>query len=765
MNYGKSVQLALLLIGAALTLGVSLPASAKDYLVDSPKAFKRIVKQVVAGDKVTLANGTYHDFEILFTGKGSKDNPITLTAQTKGKVILSGQSNLRLAGEYLMVSGLVFKNGYTPSSEVIAFRRNKTDFAYHSRVTETVIENYSNPDKREGDYWVALYGKHNRFDHNYLAGKRNKGVTLAVRLNDVNSQENYHRIDHNYFGPRPIFGSNGGETLRIGTSHHSLSHSFTLVENNYFDRCNGEVEIVSVKSGKNHLRNNVFFESRGTLTLRHGNGNIIENNIFFGNGVDHTGGIRVINKDQIIRNNYLEGLTGYRFGSGLTVMNGVPNSPINRYHQVDNALITNNSLINVDHIQLAAGSDAERSAVPINSTLANNLIYNDDQQPFTLFDDVSGIAFKNNLANTQPLAALSSGLTKQNLTLQRADNGLLYPTPKTAQGIANNITPITKAQTGPSWYPKAAAESAFGGGKTISVAPSEDALFNAVSRANDGDVLVLENGNYNARKIIYLDKTLSIVAKNKQQATLSFERGTFFELLDGGSLTLNGLVIDGRNSPDYSGNTLVRTKKWGMTQNYRLVIQNSRIQNLDINHSFHVFESGKGAFADQITFDNNSFINISGDILRLNKEIEDLGVYNAEYVTLTSNEFTQVKGALVKLYRGGSDESTFGPHLLMSGNKLADVGNGKRNKVAKNSPASVYLHGVQVTDIKNNQLINSAPIVIEHTVGEPITRITNNQLSAKPSVVELRVAELRAKGEHTAHIKNNQLAIGDHKTR
>jgi len=85
----------------------------------------------------------------------------------------------------------------------------------------------------------------------------------------------------------------------------------------------------------------VFFESRGTLTLRHGNGNIIEENVFFGNGVDHTGGIRIINKNQTVKNNYLEGLTGYRFGSGFTVMNGVPNSPINRYHQVENATIEN----------------------------------------------------------------------------------------------------------------------------------------------------------------------------------------------------------------------------------------------------------------------------------------------------------------------------------------------------------------------------------------------------------------------------------------
>jgi len=76
-------------------------------------AFKDAVKNAKPGDVITLANGTWDDFEILFTGKGEKDKPITLTAETKGKVILTGQSNLRLGGEYLEVSGLVFKDGYT----------------------------------------------------------------------------------------------------------------------------------------------------------------------------------------------------------------------------------------------------------------------------------------------------------------------------------------------------------------------------------------------------------------------------------------------------------------------------------------------------------------------------------------------------------------------------------------------------------------------------------------------------------------------------
>jgi len=746
-QYLKPVTLtvfALLLSGQAI---------AKDWLVDSPKAYKKTLEKVKPGDTVILANGTWHDFEILFKGHGTKEAPIELRAQTKGQVILSGLSNLRLAGEHLVVSGLVFKDGYTPSSSVISFRRNKEDLAYHSRVTEVVIDNFNNPDKQESDYWVAMYGQYNRFDHNYLTGKRNKGVTLAVRLDSKASQENHHKIDHNYFGPRPILGSNGGETLRIGTSHYSLSNSFTLVENNYFDRCDGEVEIISIKSGQNKISNNVFFESRGTLTLRHGNGNLIEENIFFGNSVDHTGGIRVINKNQIVRNNYLEGLTGYRFGSGFTVMNGVPNSSINRYHQVDNALVENNTFINVDHIQLAAGSDVERSAVPINSTIQNNLIFNKSgQQPFTVFDDIGGISFKGNIANTVADKKLATGINKQNIKLKRAANGLLYPVDEklAAKGAKKNLSVVLKSATGPSWYQKKEPLVAFESGRTIHVKAGEDALFNAVLSADLGDVLLLADGHYDVRKTININKTVSIKAKNQGKAQITFQRSTLFKVIDGGSLTLDGLSISGKSSPDSSGNTLIRSQKWGMVKNYRFVMRNSSVTDLNTNHSFHFFDSGKGAFADYIELTGNHFSNITGDLLRLNKEIEDLGIYNAEYVILTNNSFDNVQGGLVTLYRGGTDESTFGPHLAMSKNTVINSGKGKRNKTA----SSLYLHGVQVTHIENNRFENSADVVIEHTVGEPKTAVKNNTFNkmSAPSV-----KELHAIGPHTAVLSNNKL--------
>ena len=574
---------------------------------------------------------------------------------------------------------------------------------------------------------------------------------MAVRLDSVASQENYHSIDHNYFGYRPTFGSNGGETLRIGTSHYSLTNSFTLVENNIFEQTNGEVEIISVKSGKNTLRGNVFLSARGTLTLRHGNGNIVENNVFLGNEVAHTGGIRVINKDQVIRNNYLEGLKGYRFGSGFTIMNGVPNSPINRYHQVENATITNNTFINVDHIHLAAGSDAERSAAPKSTIIKDNVVYNqNDTQLFSIFDDVSGITFRNNVTNTDTASPIASGFDKQNLSLERAENGLLYAK-GLAQGVAASLSVISKENVGTSYYPKTVMSDDFDTGNTIAVEATAEALKNALATAQNGDVIELAEGEFVVPSVLYIDDAITIKARNMQKTTLYFERTALFEIRDGGSLKLEGLVISGAQSPDSSGNSVVRTKKWGMVNNYRFTLENSIVKDLDINHSFSFFTSGKGAFADAITLSNNTFTSVSGDILRLDKEIEDYGIYNAEYVTLTQNTFTDIKGGVLKLYRGGTDESTFGPHLLMTNNMLNNVGNGKRNKKG----ASVFLHGVQVTDVEGNEFTQSAPLIIDHTVGEPITSVIDNRFTATPTI---QIQELHAEGPHTAILKNNIVA-------
>ena len=277
---------------------------------------------------------------------------------------------MRIAGSWLVVDGLRFVGGYSPSGAVIEFRSGVP--AYHSRITNTSIVDY-NPASKATDYkWLSLYGANNRVDHCYFAGKTHMGTTLVVWFP---THPHYHLIDHNYFGYRPPLGENGGETIRIGTSDWSMENSRSIVEYNYFEKCNGEIEIISNKSCENTYRFNTFVECEGALTLRHGNRCTVEGNFFFGNRNSESGGVRVIGEEHTIFNNYFSGLYGSSMKSALPIMNGVPDSPLDRYFQVKKAVVAFNTFVDCRYpFILGSGSDAERSLPPENCTIANNVV-------------------------------------------------------------------------------------------------------------------------------------------------------------------------------------------------------------------------------------------------------------------------------------------------------------------------------------------------------------------------------------------------------
>lgn len=737
-------------------LVASTPAAAAEYRVRTPAEFARVAKQIAAGDVITLANGEWRDFEMAITGKGTAAQPITVKPEQAGKVFLVGQSSLRIGGSFIHVTGLVFKDGYSPRGEVIAFRRTKADLARNSRVSEVVIDRFSKPNRAESDYWVALDGKNNRFDHNHLVGKTNEGVTLAVRLDEPDSRENGHRIDHNYFGPRPVLGSNGGETIRIGTSQFSMFRSETTVENNVFDRCDGEVEIVSNKSNANIFRGNLFLRSRGTLTLRHGDGNIVERNVFLGGGKDYTGGIRVINRNQTVRGNYMEGLRGTGFSSALTVMNGVPNSPVNRYVQVDNALIERNTIVDSARVTLGAGSDSERSAVPVNSILRDNLfVATATGKLFEIDDDVSGIATSGNVAVGLSSAPKGLDVKRRTATMVRAENGLLYPAdPALASiGAPRDLKPMTLAEVGVAWYPKPAEDTAFGAsGKVLQVKPGDDALAATADAAGSGDVILLAPGDHVVDRTIALDKTLTISGpkeNGRAVATIRFTRPWLIELRDGGNLRLADVAIDGSLAPDAVGNAVVRTAPFPIQANMRVELERIDVRGLTVNKSFNVLTLGKGALADRVSIRDSSFAGISGAIVSADAETEDFGRYNAEYLDIVDSTFADVGGPVASVYRGGTDESTFGPSVTITGNTLTNVG----TVATHGTPASIWLHGVQTTLIARNIFTTSAPVRLVHTVGTPSSTVAGNTFNATPPPI---LEELNYKGEPRIVLQDNR---------
>jgi hypothetical protein len=86
------------------------------------------------------------------------------------------------------------------------------------------------------------------------AAEKNIGVLVAVILEDDRSRSNFHSIDHNYFGLRTPLASNGGEIIRVGVSEHCEFNSNTIIEANFFEKCDGETEIISIKSCQNIVK-------------------------------------------------------------------------------------------------------------------------------------------------------------------------------------------------------------------------------------------------------------------------------------------------------------------------------------------------------------------------------------------------------------------------------------------------------------------------------------------------------------------------------
>src|SRR3546814_4831856 len=118
---------------------------------------------------------------------------------------------------------------------------------------------------------------------------------------------------------------------------------------------------------------------------------------------------------------------------------------------VANARIEGNSLIDVARITLAAGADAERSAPPVDSKFERNLIVGaKGHDPFRAEGEIGGIAFADNVQAKVAKPLMGTGVEQREIVLERAANGLLYPTDPAlaAVGAPRDLKPVTRDEGG-----------------------------------------------------------------------------------------------------------------------------------------------------------------------------------------------------------------------------------------------------------------------------------------------------------------------------
>jgi len=706
--------------------------------VKNSDELKTAIKDAKPGDEIVLANGVWENVEIEFVGKGTESQPITLRAETEGQVFIEGVSNLKFGGEYLVVSGLYFRNGFTPSKNVIAFRIDEDQVANNCRVTNCVIEDFNQLERDKDDLWVQFFGRHNQLDHCYLAGKTNGGPTVRVDLKGNQSIKNYHQIVNNHFGPRPRKGGARGETIQLGSSFTSMSPSNTTIANNLFEECNGEVEVISSKTNFNIIKNNIFYMSEGSVVTRHGNYVSIDGNYFIGDGInENVGGIRIVNTGHWIVNNYFFNIIGENFRSPLAVMNGIPKSPLNRYNQVTDVVVAYNTYVNCKSPwQFGVGTNIAqkdvlplseiRSARPLRTVVANNVIYNEvgDPSPIVEHDKADGVKFESNVINNQGVAfGDEKRITPDSFELTAVNDYIFVP-----KGISSDVKPfdgfefevistdlfgtsrasnnnvgamlegdskdpsiLDKKKYGATWFSN---EEAAYEANIIEVANEKD-LAAKIASANKGDIISLKAGKYTISNSIVIDKSITIQSADSEKASIVFtgaENTPAFELNPYGILTLKNVKLSGTGTQQ-----AFASLKENMSNHFGLFVSGCEISNFN-----YVLKAYKQTFAEEIAFENTAISNCDNGI-ELSEEINDRGDYNAEYLTINNCQFDNVKSNVIDYYRGGYDESTIGGNLLVSNSTFTNCGAKEANGILLNTRGIVNVNIADNT-FKNNKV-------------------------------------------------------------
>jgi len=380
-------------------LAIAFPALAKDIPVADVAAFTEAAKNINAGDTLILQDGTWADSQLKLHATGTAEKPVTIKAQTPGKVILTGTSRLSVGGSHIIVDGLWFQN---PTAEqVIELRKDSKQLATDSRITNCAITNDTQHTSTASAQFVSIYGARNRVDHCYIAGKTTQGTTMVVWLSNDSKDQGHHQIDHNHFGPRQRLGQNGGETIRLGDSKTSMQTAACIVEHNLFEKCDGEAECISNKSCGNLYRHNTFKGVSGTLTLRHGNACTVEHNTFIGDGAKGAGGVRIIGEDHTVTGNRFENLTGDNERSAMCFMLGIPDSVPHGYFQVRRAKVTGNTFINCQHnILIGMSGDKKATLPPLETEISGNTIQTNKGEAFEIKCAAEGVTMKDNNTGT-----------------------------------------------------------------------------------------------------------------------------------------------------------------------------------------------------------------------------------------------------------------------------------------------------------------------------------------------------------------------------
>jgi Chondroitinase B len=282
---------------------------------------------------------------------------------------------------------------------------------------------------------VTISSDDSEVDHNTFRNKTSEGVYLQI-TGPGSGIAKRTSVHHNYFFNHQFKGSNGGESIRLGYSHKQNQKAFAVIENNLFERADGDNEAISVKSSDNTVRHNTIRNSRGEITLRHGHRTRVDGNFIIG-GVS---GIRFFGNDHVIVNNVVQGNSGkaIQVGSG-TVRDDSGNTT--SHEAADRCLVAFNTFV-ATHSTVIQVGNGKRYA-PDRITLANNIVVGTGT--LTRISDGTNLTWQGNIVHGGSAGMPSGGYRSVNPQLTQGTGGLnrLQPGSPAIDAAAGSYPQVT----------------------------------------------------------------------------------------------------------------------------------------------------------------------------------------------------------------------------------------------------------------------------------------------------------------------------------
>ncbi len=240
---------------------------------------------------------------------------------------------------------------------------------------------------------------------------------------------------------------------------------------------------------------------------------------------------------------------------------------------------------------------------------------------------------------------------------------------------------------------------------------NETAGMDTIELITSGGLYITEESSVNKIRKPLIIRAASGLAEKPiiQNKKTDASTRILFEIVDGGSLTLMGLELDGLADTDTNAKYAIRTDDdpqagatgISVTNPYTLKVINCYFHDVVKGSDGNFFRAYKYTFADSVIFRGCIFENCGKEGIRLKEyyDMEGSGFYQVKYFEVTNCTFWNTKNEAIVVYAGDNEPNTTGPTIRINHCTFENCG--------YNNSRIVNAWECDDTEVKNCILTNS----------------------------------------------------------